>query len=366
MDRPRRTPRRSTTAAAPPPAPYLRPQQPADSPAASLPTETLKQILELSLEGLTLGTSQKNRLAFGRVAVHWWSVAEVNKQAVVKSSFKAEKLAQAIRKHGKKSPTTLYLEIEALGAGRGQRAASLLSACRGLEYLELRIVDGSPLGRQDDQLGKPLYEALQSLSSLKTVLLPERIQLTSATFFGLLASWTRLEVLRASELSLSDSGGAAPSAENLPSLTTLRIPLGPSLAHARHLEPLLSASKMYDGAQAFTNDCLEAVIDALKSVETLTIGFSGHDAGTLFGRLCRLPQLKSFRLRQGRRVLRISLSSVTADGVVAFLQQTTTLRSLKLPSSFASKRWSSDDVAKVTAKAVENEVELRFGGDAKA
>ncbi|ORY82395.1 hypothetical protein BCR35DRAFT_303808, partial [Leucosporidium creatinivorum] len=349
MDRPRRTPRRSTTAAAPPPAPYLRPQQPADSPAASLPTETLKQILDLSLKDLKLGTAQKARLAFGRVAVHWWSVAEINKQAVVRSSSKAEKLAQAIRKHGKKSPTTLYLKIEALGAGRGQRAASLLSACRGLEFLQLRIVAGSPLGRQDDLLGKPLYEALQSLSSLKTVVLPERIQLTSATFFGLLASWTRLEVLRASELSLSDSGGAAPSAENLPSLTTLRIPLGPSLAHARHLEPLLAASKstishlafgpvevelgdelptaeqfafllpvaprlksleMYDGAQTFTNDCLEAVIDALKSVETLTIGFSGHDAGTLFGRLCRLPQLKSFRLRQGRRVLRSSLSSV--------------------------------------------------------
>ncbi|ORY89088.1 hypothetical protein BCR35DRAFT_192229 [Leucosporidium creatinivorum] len=69
-----------------PPTPYARPQQPADSPAASLPTETLTHILDLALQDLVPLERQTIRMVFSSVCKHWWTVASSERELVVQGS----------------------------------------------------------------------------------------------------------------------------------------------------------------------------------------------------------------------------------------------------------------------------------------
>jgi hypothetical protein len=77
-------------------APYARPQQPTDSPAASLPTETLTRILDLGLQELKPLERQSVRMVFSSVCKHWWSVAPKTDELVVHGSKQAHQLSTAL------------------------------------------------------------------------------------------------------------------------------------------------------------------------------------------------------------------------------------------------------------------------------
>lgn len=215
MDRPRRTPLRSTTATAPAPAPFVRPRQPVNSPAASLPTELLKQIFELSLIGHKKAEEkQAARFAFGQVAAHWRIVADVNRQAVV-NSHQAGKLAEAIS-----SDTTLrgklkYLIVnfEPSSAGRGQRVAELLKAAPNLEVLALHLQPGDQLGRSGEygQLGKPMYETLQKLPELVDITLKDQLALEPSVLFRCETAERSSAFLELTTLTSTDSSEAGPN-----------------------------------------------------------------------------------------------------------------------------------------------------------
>ena len=78
--------------------PTARPHQPTDSPAASLPNETLAQILELSLEHMTLWDKQRAKINFGKVCYTWYGVALPLRDCVVPDSNRAQSLAAVLKR----------------------------------------------------------------------------------------------------------------------------------------------------------------------------------------------------------------------------------------------------------------------------
>ncbi|ORY52818.1 hypothetical protein BCR35DRAFT_18257 [Leucosporidium creatinivorum] len=158
----------------PPAAKITRLQQPADAPAASLPTETLAHILNSSLEGLDPWGRQKARMRFARVCVAWYGAVEVGRELVVKDTKVAERRAKSLMKGSAERRDrirSLSIKIEENGAGRGQRVASLVSACSQIETLQLLGIGRSRLGTSANVLGKPLTNALKTLSKLKSLAL---------------------------------------------------------------------------------------------------------------------------------------------------------------------------------------------------
>lgn len=148
-----------------------RPQQPADSLAASLPTETLAQILEASLERLDVWERQKAGMSFAQVCVRWHGAVGFGKELAVKDATIAERLAKQL-KAGDCLTTervrTLSVRIEADGGGRSQRAARLLTVCPRLISLELKAKGRLSLGvGWDPDLGQPLMKALKGHTQLQ-------------------------------------------------------------------------------------------------------------------------------------------------------------------------------------------------------
>ncbi|ORY84189.1 hypothetical protein BCR35DRAFT_303281 [Leucosporidium creatinivorum] len=113
-----------------------RPQQPADAPAASLPAETLAQILDASLEGLDAWDRQQARMSLAQVCAGWYGAVDLGRELAVKDSNMAERRAKSLMKGGaerRERIRSLGIMIEKDGAGRGKRVASLVSACAQLE-----------------------------------------------------------------------------------------------------------------------------------------------------------------------------------------------------------------------------------------
>lgn len=149
------------------PAASTRPQQLVNSPGASLPIETLQDILAYTLEGMTHWEAQTMRLTFGRVAVLWWEAAEVNKWAVVRTAEQAAGLFGAIE-NGRDSPW--WLKIEAPGAVHDDfddAVVNLLGVCPQLEALLLTGRERHP--RQ--KVGDSAHRVLRGLSELRCLTL---------------------------------------------------------------------------------------------------------------------------------------------------------------------------------------------------
>ncbi|ORY52836.1 hypothetical protein BCR35DRAFT_18680 [Leucosporidium creatinivorum] len=180
----------------PPAARITRPQQPTDAPAASLPTETVVQILN---EGLDLWGRQKARMRFARVCVAWYGAVEVGRELIVKDTKVAERCAKSLIKGGSERRDrirSLSIKIEENGAGRGQRIADLVSACRQTETLQLLGI-GPRLGTWACHLGKPLTQALKSLRNIKSFEInsSSRLRVGGEELSSILSNWPHLNTL---------------------------------------------------------------------------------------------------------------------------------------------------------------------------
>ncbi|ORY57108.1 hypothetical protein BCR35DRAFT_211731 [Leucosporidium creatinivorum] len=181
---------------------HTRPQQPADSPAAALPTETLQHILRLALEGEDAWRRQSTRLSFRRVCTLWWKVAEVGTELAVKDTMMAEWVAKQLKAKGGKARRervrSLDLNIEFhKTTGKGNRLAGLIVACPSLEKLEMHSDNWVRLGT-DSALNKPLVAALIRLSKLKhfSYRAPHDFRLQKLADFGkIISSWPNLITL---------------------------------------------------------------------------------------------------------------------------------------------------------------------------
>jgi len=129
-------------------AAYTRPRQPADSPAAALPVETLTQILQLSLHDLSPVARQTTRFAFSQVCRHWYDLATASApdELFVADSSKAERLTTSLLASSKEKQEKvrgLVIEVEKKQktGSRGTRVADLLLACPKLERLHLTLAD---------------------------------------------------------------------------------------------------------------------------------------------------------------------------------------------------------------------------------
>jgi hypothetical protein len=161
----RRNPQRGATTTT-----TARAQKPTDSRAASLPTETLAQILASSLEGLDAWERQQARMSFSQVCAGWYSAVNLGRELAVKDTNMAERCARFLAKKSveeRRRICSLSINIEEMGAGRGQRVANVVKACSQVETLELLGI-GCRLGTSGHPLGTPLTLTLKSLSKIRT------------------------------------------------------------------------------------------------------------------------------------------------------------------------------------------------------
>lgn len=163
------------------------PQQPTTSPAASLPTETLAQILDVA-EAVALHEhkpeeAQSFKITFGLVCRHWYSVAFPLQAYYVKNWSTASRLAQVLKSvaDGKERVIELTLVAEEKGTNRGLHLAELLVVCPKVTRLKLTIEGslGSRVGEErkqrDGSLGKPVREALLKMNDLGKLVLKGKL-----------------------------------------------------------------------------------------------------------------------------------------------------------------------------------------------
>jgi hypothetical protein len=172
-----------------------RRQQPTDSLAASLPQETLLQILEASLEGLDAWGRQQARMSFDQVCAGWYGVVDLSSELAVSNTKMAERLVSSLAKTNlkhRRGVRSLSIRIEEKGAGRGQRADSILKICTRLETLEL-LGMGRYLGNSSFPLGTALGQALRSLNKIKDfkIVHSDSLRLQGGDLMGSVRSPTR-------------------------------------------------------------------------------------------------------------------------------------------------------------------------------
>jgi hypothetical protein len=155
-----------------------RPQQPIDAYAATLPVETLTHIFELALEGFVWPDEEKgqaHRVKYGLVCRSWCSAALLLPRWIVASSTKAERLSDLLQSIDDSHLSVRSLDLTAEKdkiAGRGVRIARLLELCPNLERFTIMVKrELCAAGRQktDELLGKPVQDALATLSNMREV-----------------------------------------------------------------------------------------------------------------------------------------------------------------------------------------------------
>jgi len=126
-------------------------------------------------------------MRFARVCVAWYGVVEVGRELAVKNTIVAERRAKSLRTgraERRDRIRSLTINVEEERAGRGQRIAELVRACPQLETLQLLGI-GPRLGTWQSALGKPLTEALKTLTKIKTFEIDssERLHVTGTDLF---------------------------------------------------------------------------------------------------------------------------------------------------------------------------------------
>ncbi|ORY57113.1 hypothetical protein BCR35DRAFT_309703 [Leucosporidium creatinivorum] len=182
---------------------YARPRQPADSPAAALPTETLQHILELALEDdEDPFERQSTRRSFSKVCYHWYTVVPSPIEYAVSSARSARKLALRLRQStsdpGEKV-RSLVIRLDAVnGVNRGGRTAKLLEACRNVEHLSIDLKSALTGGYMCDGggMGYRLYEAAKKLKGLRVLELLEEAYVSPAALADIVEVWPELHALR--------------------------------------------------------------------------------------------------------------------------------------------------------------------------
>lgn len=155
-----------------PPTPYARAQQLTDSPAASLPTETLTHIIDLALQDLKPLERQKTRISVSNVCKHWWTVAASERELVVQGSKQAGRLAEALLEaetaERQEAVKSLVIQLGAITDANDIKApADLLLSCPKLERLSLTFTEGLASEAKYRILGKHLRDALTTCSDLR-------------------------------------------------------------------------------------------------------------------------------------------------------------------------------------------------------
>ncbi|ORY88764.1 hypothetical protein BCR35DRAFT_329672 [Leucosporidium creatinivorum] len=144
-----------------------RPDQPTDSAIASVPSETLLQILELVMaEEDDPFKRQAIRNRFGKVCCQWWTVACSTHEYAVRTSTRILRLMSFVEEKDEgESVRSLVLVMGEKGAAGGRSAGVvLLEKCPSVVQLELRL-------REQAKVGAPLVAALRGLAQVKEVAL---------------------------------------------------------------------------------------------------------------------------------------------------------------------------------------------------
>ncbi|ORY57102.1 hypothetical protein BCR35DRAFT_309689 [Leucosporidium creatinivorum] len=150
---------------------HTRIQQPADSPAAALPTETLQLILELALEDEEDPFErQRTRRSFSKVCYHCYSVAASPIEYAVSSDSSARKLAlklkQSTSQHGAKVRLLAIQSSRVNGSG----TVTLLEACQNVEHLSIELE--SPRTTRSGgsgAFGHDIYAAMKHLRRIRVL-----------------------------------------------------------------------------------------------------------------------------------------------------------------------------------------------------
>ncbi|ORY82414.1 hypothetical protein BCR35DRAFT_303834 [Leucosporidium creatinivorum] len=217
---------------------YARPQQPEDSPAAALPTETLIRILELAMEEEDPFERQGTRRSFGGVCYHWHSVVPSPTEYAVSSATEARKLARALKLKLKSAsedrPQVHSLAIRLAATNSvdcSGKTAQLLDACRGVEHLSIDLE--SALAAVMDHcagMGHKMYKATKKLKGLRVLELHNEAFITPRALSDMIIAWPSLRTLRlSSKFARYSTTGPFPPAH---ALRHLEITADPGLIEA--------------------------------------------------------------------------------------------------------------------------------------
>ncbi|ORY84160.1 hypothetical protein BCR35DRAFT_62404 [Leucosporidium creatinivorum] len=390
-----------------------RPQQPADCFVASLPAETLAQIVDSSLQELDAWERQQARMSFAQVSIDWYGAAGVGRELAVKDTLMAGRLTMWLRTRGpgaerRARVRSLSMYIESDGAWRSSNAGRLLSVCRQLKSLELRAEGQLCLGADGIiSFGKPLNEALKKLPQLRRF----RYQtlafalVPSHEILSAFASWPKLQTLTLKNVLLArlrDDEEPAPLSP-LP-LTRLEIPLSevalllaPAPNTLRHLHftsapiprnsstqaegsnhPLASVTAIAPQLLSLVavakrkgdmshhpelTDYWWPTLCALRDVRELRIGVIGYKLDAILTLLRPLKHLASLSISDPRQIwydisppLRLLTSAATLD----FIDEAPALQNLTLPHQLGNV-WTKEELARVETAAKQKGVRFILG-----
>ncbi|ORY82320.1 hypothetical protein BCR35DRAFT_331385 [Leucosporidium creatinivorum] len=376
---------------------YARPRQPADSPAAALPSETLTQILELSLHDLSPAARQDTRFAFSEVCRHWYDLATAtaSNELFVSNSSKAERLAASLLLSSadrQRKVRTLVVEVEIKGktTSRGKKLEKMLLCCPKLERLHLTLADS--LGERKNNapsgtLGTALRSAIGKCALLRTLELHGAIALPSTAFAETLSQLFNLRKFVAPTLLLQTSGGFPNMPRKLNYLEVgyrSRETLVKTLVHAsrnylthvrvgevafqfddllKELIPIadrLIEVELITETSYPTPDYIVPFLRKLVRVQSLEIGAYGYDRSTLFAILEELRTLESFALvlSSRLRLAHFSPNAIKAEDATRYLVQATRLKTFTLPIKL-QQVWSNAELVAVKQAALLGKVKLR-------
>ncbi|ORY88783.1 hypothetical protein BCR35DRAFT_329689 [Leucosporidium creatinivorum] len=378
------------------------PQQPTDSRAASLPTETLAYILDIAEAGALHKKkpeeAQNFRITFGQVCRHWYAVAVPLKSYYVENSTRAHQLAKMLKSDndGKERVKDLVviIEKEAKGTTRGPHLAELLLLCPNVTRLSLRIqrsLGSKGEKERDGSLGKPVREALLKLNGLTRLVLKGKIKGSANMWSSLFQAWPNLTTLHASSLVVRRNSRApsSPNFTHLPALQHLSLNVcgSPTLSEAiikasRHklkslrigevpsdrigaaalaIEAALGQVTTFQALDAIGSTCptagnsMESAIQRLIKLQNLQLGMNLTHLPSLFAILPTLIHLRKLEI-SAQHAFSYPQALPAAD-LVQYLQRAegTQLRSIVL-SQQLENGWSVEDFEQAANAAIKSGV----------
>jgi len=143
---------------------YARPRQPADSPVAALPTETLVRILELALEEEEDPFERQCMTwSFQKVSWQWSAAVGEQREYALEHQEQVAGLVKALSSSGRDGEVqSLALPIQLLDESPAHAKTQLLRLCSSLKKLEVQCAGGFDLDYGDE-------EALEAARGLKEV-----------------------------------------------------------------------------------------------------------------------------------------------------------------------------------------------------
>ncbi|ORY89068.1 hypothetical protein BCR35DRAFT_300866 [Leucosporidium creatinivorum] len=331
-----------------PPPPYARPQQSTDSPAGSLPTETLTHILDLALQDLVPLERQTIRMVFSSVCKHWWSVAPKTDELVVHGSKQAERLSTALlNEEFAFRQEAIRALVITVGKETSPKASTLvgdlLLSCPLLERLNVTLDQGFSGGY--GTLGKGFRDSLASCDTLTELEMYGKIEMAErrspSHIFTNLLSLRRIVTpsLRVTSWVYAFQRNSSPN-----KLQQLVMPFESSRGAVTELLTPAAAYlvdvKLLGGADwTGHSHYLTPFIKSLTSIRRLVIGPFAYDLATLFNLLADLPTLKSFTLTSepATQTQLQSLHGVTSTAAVRYIATAQQLKSLTLTDEI--QRW---------------------------